>query len=621
MPILGTQKQTLLNQVKNQSSVSIQTLVDLINKFDDLEVSDFQGYIDSALLQDLNEACRDPKELDLWNQIMNVSRTTPENIQDVQRKVASYIQLYPHAPKIREAQDLMNRLPQELSEAIRRRDEEAAAAAAAEAAAAAAAREQSDWEKVKRDNYNSLRTYKAKYPSSVHSDELDDLMWLNTKNIMNYNSLTRYLSDWPVGRHAEEANLALSESGEWEDVKRSGDLFRVADYLENHSTSPYINEVNSLFYKLRDEELRKMKENPSEYSKDEIERLIAANIFTIWQLEDEELITDESWEMLQLDRDLFPNIQDFQSEDPNIQAPEGCTDIYLFGTPGTGKTCLLMGLTGANGYRDAKGQSYTLNMRTQGGPYASALQQYVSAGITPGRTFGKFVTTINGQVNEKDKRGNMLNHRINLVEMSGEEFALRIADSKEVSLADMGTGATNLLRNSNRKVFFIIVDCSKEKVKVEYIEQVKDAEGYVVDERIRKKYIWQLDILNKFVGLFELPENQEIMKKVDAIHFVVTKADMLGDKSVRKEKARDLLLSTYSGPVEQLKNYCRQTKRINYSTNYRPQVFTFSLGNFYLGDVFRFDSSETIQIVDTIRTVTSSTKEKGWWDKLKETFG
>lgn len=621
MPILGTQKQTLLNQVKNQSSVSIQTLVDLINKFDDLEVSDFQGYIDTALLQDLNEACRDPKELDLWNQIMNVSRTTPESIQDVQRKVATYIQLYPHAPKIREAQDLMNRLPQELSDAIRRRDEEAAAAAAAEAAAAAAAREQSDWEKVKRDNYNSLRTYKAKYPSSVHLDELDDLMWLNTKNVMNYNSLTRYLSDWPVGRHAEEANLALSESGEWEDVKRSGDLFRVADYLENHSTSPYINEVNALFYKLRDEELRKMKENPSEYSKDEIERLIAANIFTIWQLEDEELITDESWEMLQLDRDLFPNIQDFQSEDPNIQAPEGCTDIYLFGTPGTGKTCLLMGLTGANGYRDAKGQSYTLNMRTQGGPYASALQQYVSAGITPGRTFGKFVTTINGQVNEKDKRGNMLNHRINLVEMSGEEFALRIADSKEVSLADMGTGATNLLRNSNRKVFFIIVDCSKEKVKVEYIEQVKDAEGYVIDERIRKKYIWQLDILNKFVGLFELPENQEIMKKVDAIHFVVTKADMLGDKSVRKEKARDLLLSTYSGPVEQLKNYCRQTKRINYSTNYRPQVFTFSLGNFYLGDVFRFDSSETIQIVDTIRTVTSSTKEKGWWDKLKETFG
>ena len=279
-----------------------------------------------------------------------------------------------------------------------------------------------------------------------------------------------------------------------------------------------------------------------------------------------------------------------------------------------------MGLTGANGYRDERGQSYTLNMRTQGGPYASALQQYVSAGITPGRTFGKFVTTINGQVNELN-RNKIINHRINLVEMSGEEFALRIADSKEVSLSNMGTGATNLLRNENRKVFFIIVDSSKEKVKVEYVEQIKDAEGNVIDERIRKKYIWQLDILNKFVSLFELPENQEIMKRVDAIHFVVTKADMLGDKTTRKEKARNLLLSKYSGPVEQLKNYCRQTKRINYSTNYRPQVFTFSLGRFYLGDVFTFDKSETIQIVDTIRTVTGGIKEKGWWDRLKESIG
>ena len=364
-----------------------------------------------------------------------------------------------------------------------------------------------------------------------------------------------------------------------------------------------------------------MKENPSEYSKDDVEKFIAADIFTKWQLIDEELMTDESWEILQLDRDLFPNIADYQSEDPNLQAPAGCTDIYLFGTPGTGKTCLLMGLTGANGSRDSRGQSYTLNMRTQGGPYASALQQYVQAGITPGRTFGKFVTTINGQVNEVDRRGRILNHRINLVEMSGEEFALRIADNKDVSLANMGTGATNLLRNDNRKVFFIIVDSTKERVKVEYIEEVRDAEGNVIDERIRKKYISQLDILNKFVSLFELPENQEIMKRVDAIHFVVTKADMLGDKTVRKERARELLLKSYPGPVEQLKNYCRQTKRINYSTNYRPQVFTFSLGRFFLGDVFSFDNSETIQIVDTIRTVTGSTKEPGWLDKVKDIFG
>ena len=620
MSTLGAQKQTLLNQVKNQTTIPLKTLVDLINKYEDLEPQDFQGYIDDTLLEQLIDANRNPEELKLWNQILNTPRDTPENIQEVQGLVSKYIQQYPKAPQIKDAQALMNRLPQELSDAILRKQQEEIDKKKAEEEERARVREQRDWDMVERGNYNALQSYKSKYPNSVHLDELDDLMWLNTKNVMNFHSLSRYLSDWPLGRHAEEANQAISESSEWEEVKRSGDLFRVDDYRDNHPTSPYINEVNALYFKLRDEELAKMKENPSEYGKDDVEKLIAADIFTKWQLEDEELITEESWEMLQLDRDLFPHIGDYQSEDPNIEAPGGCTDIYLFGTPGTGKTCLLMGLTGANGYRDERGQSYTLNMRTQGGPYASALQQYVSAGITPGRTFGKFVTTINGQVNELN-RNKIINHRINLVEMSGEEFALRIADSKEVSLSNMGTGATNLLRNENRKVFFIIVDSSKEKVKVEYVEQIKDAEGNVIDERIRKKYIWQLDILNKFVSLFELPENQEIMKRVDAIHFVVTKADMLGDKTTRKEKARNLLLSKYSGPVEQLKNYCRQTKRINYSTNYRPQVFTFSLGRFYLGDVFTFDKSETIQIVDTIRTVTGGIKEKGWWDRLKESIG
>ena len=621
MSELGVQKQNLLNQVKNQATIPLQTLVDLINRYKDLEAKDFQGYIDDTLLAQLYDACRDPKELELWNQIVDTPRNTPEAIQEVQRKVSGYIQIFPNAPMIREARELMNRLPKELDELINKIQEDKEKEEIERKKKEALAREQRDWEMVERGNYNALQTYKAKYPQSVHLDELDDLMWLNTKNVMNYHSLSRYLSDWPCGRHAEEANQAVTESSEWEEVKRSGDLFRVDDYRDNHPNSQYINEVNALYFKLRDEELAKMKENPSEYSKDDVEKLIAADIFTKWQLEDEGLITDESWEMLQLDRSLFPNITEYQFEDPNLEAPAGCTDIYLFGTPGTGKTCLLMGLTGANGSRDQRGQSYTLNMRTQGGPYASALQQYVSAGITPGRTYGTFVTTINGQVNEVDKKGRILNHRINLVEMSGEEFALRIADNKEVSLSNMGTGATNLLSNENRKVFFIIVDASKEKVKCEYIEQVKDAEGNVIDERIRKKYIWQLDILNKFVGLFELPENQEIMKRVDAIHFVVTKADMLGEKNVRKEKARDLLLNTYAGPVEQLKNYCRLTKRINYSTDYRPLVFTFSLGKFYLGDVFIYDNEDTIRIVDTIRLVTGSTKEKSWWDKLKATLG
>ena len=605
MPHLGTQKQLLLNQVKNQPGIALSQLVSLIANYDDLNIVDFKGYVSDIIYDQLADAARDPNERQMWESILAAPLNTPQLVQDAQRLLTTYISRYPAGPKVVEAQEKINEFQTvlaQLMENIRREE--------------AAQREQQDWIMLDRGNYIKLRAYKQRYPDSVHKDELDELMWKNTRAAgFTDQNLRRYLSDWPVGLHSAEATDALEEMPDWNEIRRSRDMFKVDDYRDSHPESVFKNEVDSLYYELRDEMLKKMKESPSEFSKEDILRIIDADIFNKYELMDEGLMTNESYETLfNTDRRLFTPIADYQTENPKLTAPEGCTDIYLFGTPGTGKTCLLMGLTAANG------SGYTLNMKTQGGEYAAALQEYVNAGITPGRTFGKFVTVINGKVNETSKRNQVITHGINLVEMSGEEFALRIADNREASLADMGTGATNLLKNNNKKVFFIIVDASTPRVKIEYLEDVKDSNGNVIDQIIRKKYVSQLNILNKFVSLFELPENQEIMKKVDAIHFVVTKADILGDKETRLQNAHDLLLKTYMGPVELLKDYCRKSKRINFSTKYRPQVFTFSLGKFYLGDVFQFDKEETLKIIDTIRIVTSGLKEKTWWDKFKESI-
>ena len=605
MAILGVNKSMLLQQVKNQPNIAVQKLIDLLNQYEDLTAQDFRGVVSDVIYDQLLEADRNPDELALWNKIQSAAKSTPQNIQDAQRLVNTYKAQFPQGPKISEVNDWEIELQKLMKDALERERREREQQ-----------RELNDWNALERGNYNALRKYKLKYPNSVHADELDDLMWMNTVNAVSETALRRYLSDWPVGLHAAEASQALVEIGEWEKAKRSNDIFAVDDYRDNHPDSLFKNEVDAKYYDLREEEIKKMRTNPSEYTKQDVDRLIQADIFKDWELIDEELMTDDSWDRLRnLDREALPDLQAMQMADPNIQAPEKCTDIYLFGTPGTGKTCLLMGLTGANG------SGYNLNMRINGGPYAAALQEYVLEGITTGHTFGSFVTVINGVVNEQSKRGNVVEHPINLVEMSGEEFALRIADNKEVSLANMGTGATNLLQNENRKVFFIIVDPTKQKLKIEYLENIRDAEGNLIGQNVRKKYINQLDIMNKFVSLFELPANQTIMSKVDAIHFVVTKADMLGDGAARLEKARELLLSTYQGPVQQLKNYCRKTKRINSSTNYRPKVFTFSLGRFYLGDIFDFDKTETLQIVDAIRKITGGNREMSWWDRFMKTIG
>lgn len=601
MAILNGDKTILLNQVKNNPEIPLQKLVDLLNRYEDLKPQDFKGYISDILYNQLLEAGRDPQEIELLNSIQAAPTSTPAEVQDAQRLVSTYMTQFPQGSQIDKMSVLMEQLERRLNELI----------------------EEEDWKRLDKDSYSALKDYKDNYPNSVHLSELDDLMWGITKRVISRANIGRYLDDWVSGRHTKEANQALEEFDVWEEIKypdkedEDEQLFKVAYYRSSHPNSWLKNEVNRLYNELREKELKEMKANPSKYKKDRVDRLTDANIFTKNQLTAEELLPRDSRETPKL-----KDLRTFQLENPNIKAPEGCTDVYLFGTPGAGKTCLLMGLLGADGTVDSNGNSYTINTKKNGGPYAAALQEYVDAGITPGRTYGSYVTTISGVVTEKSKKGgNIVNHQINLVEMSGEEFAIHIAGNEKVSLADMGTGATNLLRNKNRKVFFIVIDPTALVVKFNHMVYKTDGEGNVIGQELYNTYVNQKTVINQFASLFSLAENQDIMSYVDAIHFIVTKADMLGERKERLEKAREILLNQYSAPVQKLINYCQQSKRINYSTNYRPHVFTFSLGRFYLGDIFDFDKTETLEIVDAIRAITGGTNEVSWWDKLMQAIG
>ena len=601
MAILNGDKTILLNQVKNNPEIPLQKLVDLLNRYEDLKPQDFKGYISDILYNQLLEAGRDPQEIELLNSIQAAPTSTPAEVQDAQRLVSTYMTQFPQGSQIDKMSVLMEQLERRLNELI----------------------EEEDWKRLDKDSYSALKDYKDNYPNSVHLSELDDLMWGITKRVISRANIGRYLDDWVSGRHTKEANQALEEFDVWEEIKypdkedEDEQLFKVAYYRSSHPNSWLKNEVNRLYNELREKELKEMKANPSKYKKDRVDRLTDANIFTKNQLTAEELLPRDSRETPKL-----KDLRTFQLENPNIKAPEGCTDVYLFGTPGAGKTCLLMGLLGADGTVDSNGNSYTINTKKNGGPYAAALQEYVDAGITPGRTYGSYVTTISGVVTEKSKKGgNIVNHQINLVEMSGEEFAIHIAGNEKVSLADMGTGATNLLRNKNRKVFFIVIDPTALVVKFNHMVYKTDGEGNVIGQELYNTYVNQKTVINQFASLFSLAENQDIMSYVDAIHFIVTKADMLGERKERLEKAREILLNQYSAPVQKLINYCQQSKRINYSTSYRPHVFTFSLGRFYLGDIFDFDKTETLEIVDAIRAITGGTNEVSWWNKLMQAIG
>ena len=258
-----------------------------------------------------------------------------------------------------------------------------------------------------------------------------------------------------------------------------------------------------------------------------------------------------------------------------------------------------------------------------GGKYGDTLTQYLDAGITPAATNENFVSLISGTLKDGERDG--VSHNINIIDMGGEAFSDKIADNPDskVTFEDMGIGATKLLSNKNDKVFFIIVDPTVEIVEKKKEVYKCDEEGNIIqneDGTYKTEsyiaYVNQKSIIKKFVDLFKQPENSHIMERVKAIHFVCTKADMLeGD---REEIAKERIKRRHYAPLNSLRDLCSEKKyAINPRSNYKPLLYTFSLGKFYLGGVFDYDPYDSEKILNVVRNVTRGQREENFWDKIK----
>ena len=597
MILAEQQKAQLLAAIqRNPGQFTVKALEDFLEKYDNLSIDDYRGKVTDDKLSIIENKMAAILAEQAWNNIKAMPVSTADQIQTVINSISDFMISYPMQSS--QAQEYAGQLQEKLVKLAGQAEED-------------------DWNRLDKGSYSSMLRYIRQYPNSIHKDEIDDIMWDITKLPKTASTFQRYLDDWPNGRHAEEARISKDFLNDWDKAKQDKDIFIVDYYRDSLSSdSPFYYDVDVLYQALRADELAEMKKDPTNYPKEKVDRLLSANIFTKEELIDEDLITEQSWDVLTMDRSAFPKLEEYQGKNALPPSRDYCTDIYLFGTPGTGKTCLLMGLIGGNG------NGYNLNLKVGAGEYAAALQEYVNVGFVPGATHSEWVSAISGRVYETSKKGTPITHNFNLVEMAGEQFAFGIVKNKTNDMASMGLGATELLKNKNRKCFFIIVDCSNDKITYKYMEKYRGENGEMLT-RPRKALISQSVILTQFVGLFTLPENQSIMEKVDAIHFVVTKADKLGDNDAeRAEAAKKLLLTKYNAPIQDLKMYCQKTKRINYSTNYEPLMFTFSLGKFYIGDVYEYDPRDSMRIMNTIKSLTKGVKEKtSWWDRFLGAIG
>ena len=475
----------------------------------------------------------------------------------------------------------------------------------------ALAKEEAEWNAVDPFSMTSLIGHLNKYPMSAHHDEIDENVW-NITDKENVQQLQDYKVLFPKGKYIGDANARLNAIVEWDRVRNSDDIIVVYNYIHNNPRSPYKNEAELLFMKLKQREIDFMRHEPNRYEVSRLQNLVKLGIFTKNDLISKGVMTENVWitlNSIDVKNDLPDIFEAMQNSEAKCE--DGYTDVYFFGIPSTGKTCVLMGLSCTS--------SLQVNLASSGGPYAEALRQYTDYGMTVPHTPGDFVTTLKATISE-NINDMEIKHNVNLVEMSGEEFAFGITnnEAREFSFEEMGTGVTELLRNGNRKVFFLIIDPTTNIVRFnreydEYDEQT--------GEKIHKlKYavVNQKILMQKIVNIFQDPANSDIMKKVDSIHVIVTKADTLGEPLQRDDKALEVFNKNYGmNIVPPLIELCRNYN-INSNSNYRPKLFTFSLGTFYVGGLYEYEQTDSDKLVNAIMNATGGERQKTFWDKVRD---
>ena len=477
--------------------------------------------------------------------------------------------------------------------------------------------EQAEWDAVDPFSTTDLWGYLSKYPNTIHKSEIDDSLWglVNQESVQD---IQNYITMLPQGIHVREAQLILNAIVEWNNVKLTNDIFCVNDYIRNNPNTPFKNQAQVQLMGLKQQEIGMMRTNPNSYEVNRLLRLINDGIFSDHELINAKVMTETVLETLR-NHDINADLPDIRQaiENSRAECKDGYTDVFFFGVPSTGKTCVLMGMSRSN--------SLHINLASGGGDYAAALQQYTDVGVTVPRTPGTFVTTLEATISSVSDQGGAV-HKINLVEMSGEEFAFDIANNPDriFTFEQMGSGATQLLKNDNRKVFFLIIDPTANVVRINREIVVQDGFDEDTGEPITHTdlqycVVNQRTLIQKMVDLFIDPGNAEIMKKVDSIHIIMTKSDTLGNPVEREEKALNIFQQKFSGDIlKPLIDLCEEYN-INSRTNFHPNLYTFSLGTFYVGGLYEYEQTDSDRLVVAIKNSTQSVKKKSWWDRLKET--
>jgi hypothetical protein len=341
----------------------------------------------------------------------------------------------------------------------------------------------------------------------------------------------------------------------------------------------YITELRFKFASWKLNEIENMRRNPQQYNRMMLRQWFEDGTFKPNELIDAGLITERGLAIYMDPPDLFTPMQEWGE----IYAlPEDSTDVYFFGLPGTGKSCIIAGLLYA---ADIEGILHPDIANGRGYQYMYQLQKSVRLGYVPPSTAMDKMNYI-----KFDLRGRKT-HPISLIEMNCDYVNKIIIDIYNGAITEETENLMKCMGHNNRKALFFVVDYT-------------EAYGSIGQ---------QSHILT---GVLKFLEDNGILSKTDSIQIIVSKSDRMpeGDKM---EIAKDFLRNNCRSFINIVESLCAKYG-INRSWGCKPVVIPFSLGRFMLGCTYEYDKSSSVNLINNLMNVTAIRKEDkhGFWDRI-----
>jgi hypothetical protein len=246
------------------------------------------------------------------------------------------------------------------------------------------------------------------------------------------------------------------------------------------------------------------------------------------------------------------------------------TDIYFFGQPQSGKSCILANLFS---FINENGLFIQNSHCKVGNIYKDIIYDEYNKGFLPERTESKIndgFGTITDGVNyitfdliNPSKRNQK--HPLNFIEMSGELFDDAYGDGE---VSENNLNAKNYLNNNNRKLLFFVLDYDKH-VKNELNPMGETPQG--------AKMTAILSLLEKF-GTF---------KKTDGIYILVSKADLF-DAGNLEQAAEDFIYDNYKSFIQN----CIDIQENN-SSEFKIKIYPYSIGNLTMQSTYVYERDYT----------------------------